>query len=129
MSTLTPPWWDEFLEKLRKIAELPRNWNSYDADPPDPVAIQKAIETVPKIIDPSVPVPSVHPMPDGGVSVEWHTPLLQAEIEFTPEAQIIVLIDTLVAGKWEDWEDDVTDDILRLRRALFPLAQLSQRES
>ena len=127
MPKLTPPWWDEFLEKLRKIAELPQGWDSYGSNPIDPSCIQKAIEVLPKLVNENTPIPSVVPCSDGAVQVEWHTRGMDVEIEFTPDGRIEAFVKDLRTG--EEWDADVNGDILRLRRALFPLAQLPQRKS
>ncbi len=121
VTILTPPWWDEFLEKLRKLAELPKGWDSYGADPVTPSCIQKAIEALPKIVVENTPMPSVVPCSDSGVQIEWHTRDMDVEIGFTLDGRVKAFVSNLKTS--EEWDADVTGDILRLRRALFPLAQ------
>jgi len=127
MPTLMPPRWDEFLEKLCKLAELPKGWDSYGSDPISPSCIQKAIEVLPKLVNENTPMPSIVPCSNGGVQIEWHTRGMDVEIEFTPKGRIEAFVKNLKTG--EEWDADVTGDILKLRRALFSLAQLPQRES
>lgn len=122
----TPPWWDKFLEKLRKLAELPQGWDSYGSDPISPSCIQKVIETLPKFVVEETPMPSAVPCSDGAVQIEWHTRGMEVEIEFTADGRIVAFVKNLKTD--EEWSDYVTDDILRLRRALFPLAQLKKEK-
>ena len=127
MPTLTPPWWDEFLEKLRKLTELPRDWDTYGAEPIDPSCIQKVIETLPKLVNKNTPMPSPVPCSNGAIQIEWHTRRMDVEIEFTTDGRIDAFVKNLETN--EEWEADINGDLLRLRRAMFPLAQFTQRKS
>ena len=119
-------WWEDFLEKIEAIAKLKPNWDSYDGDEPDPNAIRNAIDTVPKIVGTNTPMPSVHPIPDGGISVEWHLPHMNVEIEFTTEDKIVAIIDDIPKGDEFDCEQGIRDNLNKIKSRLSKLGKGKQ---
>lgn len=68
------------IERLRKIANLKRGWDSYEAEPIESATIIRAIDFFSKIVVQldrerrnNLPVPFVAPLSDGGIQFEWRT--------------------------------------------------------
>ncbi|MGV9103406.1 MAG: hypothetical protein ACOC3C_04755 [Candidatus Thorarchaeota archaeon] len=115
--------WDKFFDELKALKNLKRNWDSYDAEPTSIVVINKILKIMPKIVTvlPETPPPSVHPIPDGGVSVEWHLPSSEVEIEFSPVGGIYAIVD-------DTEEYDITDDYSKLKEIIHNVGTIAASE-
>lgn len=65
-------------ERLKQLAQLPQNWDSYGAPPISPRTIEQASSVLREIlaIDAAkdVPLPFIAPAGDGTIVMEWTTP-------------------------------------------------------
>ncbi|GEM_PF-3444903 len=64
------PWFDDVVSSVRELLALGRNWNGFDEEVVDPNAIKRAIQIL-KAVGEEGPRPSLVPMPDGSVQIEW----------------------------------------------------------
>ena len=123
---VTPPrWLRDSAESILEVMDLPEDWNSYGARPVDPEAVREGLRVLNSILDSDTPAPTVHPTPSGGVTFEWHTSRVDIELEITPEGRVIALAEDLIAK--EEWEDDITSDLRRLRPEIDKLDPLPIR--
>ena len=60
---------------------LPEGWDSYGAACVDHNAIRYVLRLLLRISSANTPAPSLVPLPDGGVQIEWHTTVGDLEIE------------------------------------------------
>lgn len=78
--------WDQIL----KCGSRPRGWDGYSAEPPSPVAIEKAQETLEMLHRlGSLPTKAV-PMADGGLSLVIMARPFLAAIEFYNDGEAVV---------------------------------------
>ena len=59
-------------KRLRFLLALPPDWDSYGAMPIDRRNAVTALELLVTLIAGDVPMPSIVPMVDGGIQLEWH---------------------------------------------------------
>jgi hypothetical protein len=82
-------------QRLRQLAELAPDWDSYDAAPPSALAIAMASQLLATAgerfgaqagerLSPF----AIAPIPDGGVHIEWRAPAREIEVDVGPEGQL-----------------------------------------
>lgn len=83
------------IARLRRLAELQFDWNSYGGLPPSDRAIEQSIEIVRKsaalageIGGPDCKPGAIAPLPDGGVSMLWKGPGGELDLEVSPLGEI-----------------------------------------
>ena len=82
-TTSTSPVWTEWLfERLDHLLSLQPGWDSYRAEAIAFDAAVALIRLVADYCDNRTLRPSVVPTTQGGLQIEWHTPLCELEIEF-----------------------------------------------
>lgn len=67
-----PDWVGPTVEALVRITELPPNWDSYGAQPVQSGAVAGAVEVLSQVMEENSPPPSIVPLSDGGLQMEWH---------------------------------------------------------
>jgi hypothetical protein len=67
------------------IQSLSTNWNSYGAKTINHDLIQQSLFVLQLIMKADSPAPSVVPMADGGIQIEWHRKQQDLEIVFPAE--------------------------------------------
>ena len=75
-------WLPEVSSQLNKLLELPRNWDSYGADPIEAPIVESArglLVTLAERFD--LPRPFIAPTPNGGILLEWRTGSRELEVE------------------------------------------------
>ncbi len=77
-----PAWLVSARESLMELLQLPPNWDGYGAAPIDQRLAQSALKVLGNVMDEDAPPPSVVPLSDGGIQVEWHRRGRNLEIEF-----------------------------------------------
>ena len=76
-----PPWLFPFLAALHRAAQLESNWDSYGAIPVRARTVIGSVSVMDRIMQDDSPEPSVVPLADGGVQLEWHRGGVDLEIE------------------------------------------------
>lgn len=77
-----PAWVGPTIVAFSAIASLPANWDTYGARPVSRDVIRLALETLATVMQVNSPVPSVVPLADGGIQLEWHRKQQDLEIIF-----------------------------------------------
>ncbi|MDD5091340.1 MAG: hypothetical protein PHQ23_10555 [Candidatus Wallbacteria bacterium] len=106
--------------KLLSLSFLSDNWDGYGAKPISSQAVSRAAMLVDEAFDEATPVPSVVPVPNGSVQLEWHENNVDLEIEFLSSNKLLVSFDDL--DEDISWEKVITDDYTALVQALNRLA-------
>jgi hypothetical protein len=70
----------ETVQTFIELLQLPRGWNSYNAQQIRKENVNAAISILGRIMRPGTPVPIVVPKVRGGVQLEWHTGGINLEI-------------------------------------------------
>ena len=65
-----------------EIKALPKNWDSYGADPIDPALVDRAAQFLARC--------HMVPSGDGSMNLEWHTHGVHLSVEFTPDGETLV---------------------------------------
>lgn len=89
--TLPESWIQRASDQLGNIAKFGRNWDSYGADPPSPLAITIASklllivdEKFGKLACEQSQPQIVAPRPDGGIQIEWGTRPVEIAVHADP---------------------------------------------
>jgi hypothetical protein len=80
--TALPAWIEPTVTALLDLQALPENWDSYGAPSIKKSLIEKVLQTLTNVMDEKSPVPSVVPLNDGGIQLEWHRHRQDLEIAF-----------------------------------------------
>jgi hypothetical protein len=67
-----PDWVQPTVEGLVRIMRLPPDWDSYGARPVQSVLVERAVEILSRVMEENSPPPSIVPLCDGGLQMEWH---------------------------------------------------------
>ena len=73
------------LEDLWHLTALKRGWDSYDGLPTTRESISTAFTFLTVVMSPDTPPPSLVPLNDGGVQIEWHQNGIDIEASFPAE--------------------------------------------
>jgi len=77
-----PAWLTPAVQSLLDLLRLPQNWDGYGAAQIQEQLAQKALMVLVEVMENDAPAPSVVPLSDGGIQVEWHRRARNLEIEF-----------------------------------------------
>lgn len=77
-----PAWLMPTVQSFLYLLQLPRNWDGYGAMEIQEQIAQKALTVLVEVMENDAPAPSVVPLDDGGIQVEWHRRGRNLEIEF-----------------------------------------------
>jgi hypothetical protein len=110
------PWMEEVMTRMKELARLPANWDSYGARPVKPECLRYAIhEVLQACMHGATPAPSVVPTNTGGVMLEWHRGDIDLEVRVeTPGEATVYYADATSSEEKE----------LLLDRSAGPLASL-----
>jgi hypothetical protein len=111
------------LERLEKIAQLDRDWDSYGAAPIAPRAVAAGRKLIMDVADQlgadfggkSLPF-TVAPLVDGGVQVEWRGPTREIEVEIGPDEEFgyLLIVRTEAGRDFQEGDKTTRSEILDL---------------
>jgi hypothetical protein len=78
----SPAWLQPTIQSFLDLLQLPQDWDGYGANQMHEQIVQQALLLLVDVMDNGAPPPSVVPLSDGGVQVEWHRHGRNLEIEF-----------------------------------------------
>ncbi len=87
------PWYREALERISSLTALAAGWNGYDAHEVKGDMVIDAVKFLAKIAFPGIAAPSITPLADGGLQVEWHRGGLDIEVAFSDQDPGIYVAD------------------------------------
>jgi len=110
-------WIGSILQGFANLLTLEANWDGENGKPIAPALVGSALKFVRiAMVDFRLPPPSIVPISDGGLQIEWHRRGKDFEIEFSPDGSIRYhYFDSMSGG---EQEDSVTDDISTVRQLL-----------
>ncbi len=87
LGTAQASWMTHVWERLQELQRLPENWNGYGELP---IALEAVAQSVAFLsaIGPTVPIPDVMPMPDGGLQIEFSGSGCELEVEVRPHGGV-----------------------------------------
>ncbi len=96
------PWLRSVLESFADVMQLPAGWDSYGAAPPSREAAVAAFTFLVGAMAPTTSPPSIVPMSDGGIQLEWHRNGLDVEIDFPSDGPPVLYV--AEASSETEWE-------------------------
>jgi hypothetical protein len=93
-----PRWFGPVVERTAELLALDPNWDSYGAAPVQPRAVESALDLLLKVMKDDTPRPAVVPANTGGVQLEWHSAILDLEVE--------IAVDGTTTVFYQDYERD-----------------------
>lgn len=107
------------LARIKSLASLESNWDSYGAVPLQRGAVLHAIRLVAAILqNEDVPLPAIVPTSEGGLQLEWHRGRATLEMEVLPDRTVEVFF-LMPSGR--TWEGRLANNQWRLETFLTQL--------
>jgi hypothetical protein len=82
LESAVPAWLNPTIQSFEDLLQLPPNWDGYGAAQIQELIVDTAYRLLREVMDNDAPTPSVVPLSDGGVQLEWHRHGRNLEIEF-----------------------------------------------
>lgn len=96
------PWLTDATRRLRDVAALPDDWDSYGSPRPSTDAVSLAVRLLVQLEPRKPPIPRIVPVGGGGVQLEWDGPKRSLELEILPNG----IIEFLLSGEEGQMEGD-----------------------
>lgn len=93
VDALSRPWMGHSLLRIRDLAAMPDDWDTYGSPRIHPEAVNAAIQLLREIAPFDPPAPHIVPTSGGGLQMEWGTGRRELEIGVAPEGTIDYLKD------------------------------------
>jgi hypothetical protein len=108
-------WFHDAVGRLENLASLAPDWDSYGAKA---VAANMALAAVKFLAEvaavaPSVHGPSIVPLSDGGIQVEWHRGGIDLEVAFSDDEPGVSRVDHTNEDRAERPLNDALSEVLR----------------
>lgn len=103
----------QVMARVKRLAELATNWDSYGAQPLSPVAVKKGLSILPSLLVDEVITPTVVPSRDGGLQFEWHRLGIDVEMKIPPVGPESYYLADASAGTELEWEGSDNPDAIR----------------
>jgi hypothetical protein len=87
------PWYRAALDRISSLTALAVGWNGYDAIEVKADMAIDAATFLATVAFPGIAAPSITPLADGGVQVEWHRGGLDIEVVFSDDEAGICIVD------------------------------------
>jgi hypothetical protein len=87
------PWYRAALDRISSLTALAVGWNGYDAREVQADMAIDAAKFLTEVAFPGIAAPSIVPLSDGGVQVEWHRGGVDIEIAFSDEEPGVYVVD------------------------------------
>jgi hypothetical protein len=113
-------WLTDALMRLQDLAALAPDWDSYGAKPVEADMAMAAVRFLATLAAaaPGVDKPSVVPLSDGGVQVEWHRGGIDLEVAFSDDEPGVYLVDHTSNATVQHPLGDALGEVLRVATKL-----------
>ena len=81
-------WLESANERIDHLAELPHNWDGYGSPAISQPALDGAAQLMSFLASELPPIPTVGPVPGGGLQLEWRHGVRELELELLPNGTI-----------------------------------------
>jgi hypothetical protein len=86
-------WFRSALKRINQLTALAVGWNSYGAQEVQADMAMEAVEFLTKVTYPGIAAPSIVPLSDGGIQLEWHRGGLDVEVTFSDDDAGLYIVD------------------------------------
>ena len=76
------------IDRASALLQLPKGWNSHDAEPVSETAFRQTIEFLTTYLVPGIADPMLVPTVRGGLQLEWHRREVDIEVEVSPDGSV-----------------------------------------
>jgi hypothetical protein len=114
-----PKWRSAVEEGVGLLLDLPPGWDSYGAPTISHNAIAAAVAAIFAVSSSETVPPIIVPTSAGGCQLEWHSDVVDIEIEFAPTAESSVFMRERTSGRC--WEGSLETNVEYIREFLEPL--------
>lgn len=83
-----PTWFAPVLQGFASLVTLSDNWDGERARKIDSATINRALIALEELLPRDAPAPSIVPVPNAGLQIEWHRKGKDLEIEFNPAGSV-----------------------------------------
>ncbi len=87
-------WLQSAIQRISELTALAHGWDSYSAKPVSADAAIDAVQLLLSLAYPELPEPSIVPLADGGLQLEWHRGGLDVEITLSDDESGIFIEDS-----------------------------------
>lgn len=99
-----PPWLRQVVSDVQHLLQLSPGWDSYGAMPIDQRAAATAFTLLFEVMHRDAPAPSVAPLSDSGIQLDWHTRGIDVELVISPLGHASIWCRDRRTGT--EWEGD-----------------------
>lgn len=114
--TPTPVWIEPTISGFIGIQTLPDNWNTYGARKVNRDLISQSLAVLELIMEATSPAPSIVPLSDGGLQLEWHRKQQDLEIAFTADEAPRFYYENRTTGLEQEGSASDVTSLVRLLR-------------
>jgi hypothetical protein len=107
------------ISDIMGIQTLPENWDSYGGKKTNLDLISRSLSVLGCIMEAASPAPSVVPLGDGGLQLEWHRKQQDLEITFAADDAPQFFYRNRAIGVEQD---GYADDVIKLTQLLRKIA-------
>jgi hypothetical protein len=105
--------------RLKRLGSYPQGWDGYQSPPPHPSIIAYARSVLNSVMQQDTPAPSIVPMSEGGLQLEWH------RAGYDIELAIYSTDDVELSIEFPDDREPVEEKPLRL--SFFELSEVLEQ--
>ncbi len=114
-----PDWVGPTIVAFVGIQNLTDNWNSYGAKAVNRDLINQSLFVLGSVMQPDSPAPSVVPLDDGGLQIEWHRRQQDLEIAFTADESPQFFYRNRATGLLQEGAARETEKLIRFVKDLI----------
>lgn len=111
-----PLWISSVRKGVRRLLELEAGWDTYGAPPISTEAIKAAMRVLFSVAGRETLPPTIVPTSAGGCQLEWHSEMVDIEIECSPTGDTSLFMQHQPSG--QIWEGGVEEHVAYIRRFL-----------
>jgi hypothetical protein len=111
-----PIWVQQVLQGFANLITLPDNWDGEGSRRIDVAAANRALAAIDQLLPRNASAPSIVPIADSGLQIEWHRKEQDLEVEFGPQGQTDFYYFNHATG--EESEGSVGPNFAQLRKYL-----------
>lgn len=116
----TPQWLPRLAMRAAELLMLPEGWDTYGAVRIERGAIECGLRLLLLVSSSHTPAPSLIPLPDGRLQIEWHTGATDLEIEVAENGMLRAYCHGSRAE--DEWESDFDPAVTRLEEIVSRLS-------
>jgi len=108
-------WLRPVAQQLQYLLSFPGDWDHHGASPILPKHARSALRYLNAVMQPTTPAPSIVPVANGGIQIEWHRAGVDVELVFSDEDEGGLYCYDLQADR--DWEGPAVEGFAELELA------------